>query len=332
MRGLRRLLIVCGVVVASLAGAATMSETFATDPRARGWRTWGDTNLWHWQAASQQLAVTWDSSKSNSFLHVPLGTVLSTGDVFSIAFDLRMNDLAIGTSSNKPYTFQLALGLVNSGELSLTNRFRGLGQFSASSVRNTFEFNYFPDSGFGATFAPTVVSTNARVAFSDNHPLVLTTGDVFRITMSYSNLMLRTTVTRNGLPYGLPPTNSIKNLALATYPDFRVDTLAIINWSDAVQAGSPVYWGSILAHGIVDNLELQLPEPPVRHLDGGLTNGQWRGVFVSRTQWLYALERTTNCVTWQTVSPTNAGTGGPLTLQDSAPPAGVSTYRVRAWK
>lgn len=332
MRGLRSLLIVCGVVVASLAGAATMSETFATDPRARGWRTWGDTNLWHWQAASQQLAVTWDSSKSNSFLHVPLGTVLSTGDVFSIAFDLRMNDLAIGTSSNKPYTFQLALGLVNSAELPLTNRFRGAGQSATYGVRNTVEFDYFPDSGFGATFAPTVISSNNRVAFSDNHPLVLTTGDVFRITMSYSNLMLRTTVTRNGLPYGLPPTNSIKNLALATYPDFRVDTLAIINWSDAVQVGPPANWGSILAHGVVDNLVLTLPEAPVGQFVGGPTNGVWRGMFVSRTQWLYALERTTNCVTWQTVSPTNAGTGGPLMLQDSAPPAGLSTYRVRAWK
>lgn len=312
--------------------AAVITEDFSNAPRARGWKTFGDTNLFQWDAANQQLQVTWDSSRTNSFFHLPLRTLVSTSDQFSVAFDLRMSDITIGTSSNKPYTFQIALGLINSISATNPNAFRGAGQSTTYGVRNTVEFDYFPDSGFGATFAPTVISTNNRVAFSDNHPLTLTTGDLFRITMSYSNLVLRTQVTRNGVPYGLPPTNSLKDLALASYPDFRVDSLAIINWNDAVQAGSPQYWGSILAHGAVDNIVVTLPDPPVSQLMGAKSNSTWRTTFTAKTNWLYALERTTNFNAWATVSPTNSGANGSLTLQDLNPPSGGASYRVRAWK
>ena len=312
--------------------AAVISENFSTNPRARGWKNFGDTNLFRWNATNQNLEVTWDSARTNSFFQLPLRTIFSTGDQFSIAFDLRMSDIAIGTSSNKPYTFQIALGFVNSVSATNPNAFRGAGQSATYGVRNTVEFDYFPDSGFGATFAPTVISTNNRVAFSDNHPLVLTTGDLFRVTMSYSNLVLRTQVTRNGSPYGLPPTNSIKDLALAAYPDFRVDTLAIINWSDAVQAGSTQFWGSILAHGVVDNFLVTVPDPPVANFVGTKSNSTWRATFTTKTNWFYALERTLNFATWTNASPTNSGTGGTLVLQDTNAPASEAFYRVRAWK
>ena len=243
-----------------------------------------------------------------------------------------MSDIAIGTSSNKPYTFQLALGFVNSVSATNPSAFRGAGQSATYGVRNTVEFDYFPDSGFGATFAPTVISTNNRVAFSDNHPLVLTTGDLFRVTMSYSNLVLRTQVTRNGSPYGLPPTNYIKDLALAAYPDFRVDTLAIINWSDFIQAGSTQFWGSILAHGVVDNFIVTVPDPPVGNFVGTKSTATWRATFTTKTNWLYSLERTLDFTTWTSASPTNSGTGGMLLLQDTNSTAGEAFYRVRAWK
>lgn len=312
--------------------AAVISENFSTDPRARGWEISGDTNLFRWNATNQNLEVTWDSSRTNSFFHLPLRTIVSTSDQFSIAFDLRMSDIAIGTSSNKPYTFQLALGFVNSVSATNPNSFRGAGQNATYGVRNAVEFDYFPDSGFGATFAPTVISTNNRVAFSDNHPLVLTTGDLFRVTMIYSNLVLRTQVTRNGSSYGLPPTNYIKDLALAAYPDFRVDTLAVINWSDAVQAGAPQFWGSILAHGVVDNVAVTVPDSPVGNFTGTKSNATWRASFTTKTNWFYALERTADFTTWIGASPTNSGNGGTLVLQDTNATTGESFYRVRAIK
>jgi hypothetical protein len=320
------------MAVACFARAAVITEDFSGDPRERGWKTFGDTNLFRWNATNQNLEATWNSSRTNSFFHLPLRTIVSTSDAFSIAFDLRMNDIAIGTSSNKPYTFQLALGFVNSVGMTNPNTFRGAGQSPTYGVKNTVEFDYFPDSGFGATFAPTVISTNNRVAFSDNHPLVLTTGDLFHVAMSYSNLVLRTAITRNGLPYGKPPSNYIADLSLAAYPDFRVDSLALINWNDAIQVGSTQYWGSILAHGIVDNFLVTMPDPPVSNFAGAGSNTVWRATFISRTNWFYALERTTNLAAWSSVSPTNAGTGGAMLLQDNNAVSSGGFYRVKATK
>ncbi len=324
------------MVAASLVEAATFSENFASDPRARGWKVFGDTNLFRWNVMNQNLEMTWDSSRTNSYFHRPLGTIVSTGDNFSIAFDLRVSDIAIGTSSNKPYTFQLALGFLNYSSATNSNYFRGTGQSSTYGVRNTVEFDYFPDSGFGATFAPTMIASNPIVAFSDNHPLVLTTNDLFHIAMSYtaSNRTLRTVATRNGAPFGKPPLNALDDLALSATPafkDFRVDSLAVINWSDLVQAGSPQYWGSILAHGTVDNFVVTVPDPPVSNFTGTKSNATWRATFGTQVNWFYALERSADFATWSVTSPTNSGTGGTLVLQDTNA-AASAFYRVKAMK
>src|SRR5882672_10767691 len=101
------------MAVACSTHAAAISETFSTDPLARGWKIFGDTNLFRWNAMNQNLEVTWDSSHTNSFFRLPLGTIVSSNDDFSISFDLRVRDIAIGASSNKPDTFQIALGFVN---------------------------------------------------------------------------------------------------------------------------------------------------------------------------------------------------------------------------
>jgi hypothetical protein len=321
------------MVVACLARAAVISEDFSADPRARGWKVFGDTNLFHWNATNQNLEITWDSSHTNSFFQFPLGTIVSSNDDFSIAFDLRMSDIAIGTSSNKPDTFQIVLGFVNSVNATNPNAFRGAGQSSTAGVKNTVEFDYFPNSGFGETFAPTLISSNNRIAFSDNHPLVLTTNDLFHIAMSYaaSTQTLKTSMTRNGLPYGLPPGNSIKDLALSTYPDFRVDSFALINWSDAIQTGPTQYWGSILAHGVVDNFLVTVPEGPVSNFTGMKSNSIWRATFNGKMNWFYSLERSFDFVSWSAVSPTNNGTGGAVVLQDTNAGA-AAFYRVKAQK
>jgi hypothetical protein len=331
MSGLAPALIIGLMAAACCTRAAVINENFSSDPRARGWKTIGDTNLFRWNATNQNLEVTWNSSRPNSFFHLPLGTIVSSNDNFSIAFDLRVRDIAIGTSSNKLYTFQIALGFVNSVNATNTNSFRGTGQNNTYGVKNTIEFDYFPDSGYGATFAPTMISSNNRIAFSDNHPLVLTTNDLFQITMSYvaSNQLLRTSVMRNGAPYGLPPTNSIHDLLLGSYPDFRVDEFALINWSDAIQAGSTQYWGSILAHGTVDNFLVSVPDAPVSNLIGSKSNSTWRATFATKTNWFYSLERTLDFAVWSVASQTNTGTGGTLVLQDTNA-AARAFYRVKA--
>jgi hypothetical protein len=310
--------------------AATIEETFATDPFTRGWRAFGDASLFQWNAANQNLEVTWDSSRTNSYFHLPLGTVLSRGDDFSLTFDLRLGDIVIGTSPDKPFNFQIALGFLRWTNATATNFFRGAG-VSAVGPRNLVEFNYFPDSGFGATFAPTIATTNNQIFYSHNYPLELTTGDLYRITLTFlaSNRVLRTAVLRNGVPYSTGTSNTLRDVVLTNVHDFRVDTLAVMSYSDAVQVGPRTWWGSVLAHGTVDNLSLTLPAPPVQNL--ALASAvPARVQFLSRTNWQYQLERSTNLMEWQPASATVPGTGATLTLQDTNTTTPQAYYRVRA--
>jgi hypothetical protein len=249
----RLFLLSLALVFASPCGAAALSESFATDPAERGWRVFGDASLFTWNATNQNLEVTWDSSRTNSFYCLPLGTVLAKSDDFSLSFDLRLSEIRIGTTPGKSNEFEIAIGLLQYCSATNTNFFRGAGVSAAYGIRNVIEFDYFPDAGFGDTWATTVVSSNNVFAFAHNFPLALSTGDWFRITMAYtaSNQLLRSTALKNGAPFG-----PLAEVSLATKPDFRVDTVAVISYSDAVQSGLPAFHGSVFAQGAVDNVSV----------------------------------------------------------------------------
>src|SRR5436190_4797733 len=105
-----RLCIVILTTAALPGGAAVFQENFATDPFARGWRTFGDSSLFNWNVANQNLEVTWDSSHTNSFFHLPLGTIVTKSDDFSFSFDVRLSDIRLGVTPGKTNEFQIAAG------------------------------------------------------------------------------------------------------------------------------------------------------------------------------------------------------------------------------
>src|ERR1700742_4573962 len=76
----------------SVAMATTNTEDFASDPSQNGWKTFGASNLFQWDSTNQNLAVTWDSSQTNSYFYRPLGTILAVDDDFSVEFDLNLTD------------------------------------------------------------------------------------------------------------------------------------------------------------------------------------------------------------------------------------------------
>lgn len=302
--------------------AGTILQDFSSNPALAGWQTFGDTNLFSWDGANQNLRVTWDSSQPNSYFYHPLGTILARDDDFTIAFDLRLDDIGVGMNSNKLYAFELAIGLLNLGEATRTNFLRGTGTDSPDLV----ELDYFRDAGFGATFWPQLVSSNSVFNYngaSDYTLLELTTGDLFHVVMTYSasNSTLATTLTRNGAPYG--PVNSVP--LNTTFSDFRVDTFSISSYSDAGDD-----YDSVLAHGVVDNVAVTTPPPPVANLTGGLNGSVWQVRFDSRNSWQYTLERTEDFASWSAVSPSVNGNDGLLSLEDSNPPRSHAFYRVRA--
>jgi hypothetical protein len=310
------------VLFTAAAHAGTVRESFAADPLQNGWRTHGDANLFQWDATNQVLRVTWDSSKTNSYFYYPLGTILDREDNFNVAFDLRLDDIGPGAHTN---TFQIAVGLLNLGEAAGTNFLRGTGYNSPDLV----EFDYFWNSGFGATVWPTMIDTNSGFNYTgsgDYGLWALTNGDWHHLEMNYtaSNQTLVTAVTNLANHSGLLLTQPL----VSSFPDFRVTALSISSYSEAGQ--DPAYAGSVLAHGAIDNVVATVPPPPIQNLTGGFTNGRWTMQFIERTNWLYTLERSADFRSWTPVSPTAAGVAGAGVLSDTNPPAGNVFYRVRA--
>src|SRR5437868_13489889 len=107
-----RILVAVLALNATCLCAAVFTEDFSTDPPAREWQVFGDSSLFVYDAAEQNLKVTWDSAKPNSYYWLPLGTIGHRQDDISIALDLTLTDLIAGVNSNKPSTFQLAFGFL----------------------------------------------------------------------------------------------------------------------------------------------------------------------------------------------------------------------------
>jgi hypothetical protein len=305
--------------------AAIIEEDFSTDPAARGWKAVGNTNLFSWDATNHYLSVTWDSSQTNSYFYHPLGTILGKEDDFALEFDLRLSDIATNAKSGP---FEIAIGFLNLANATSSNFWRGTGSDPLHGPKNLVEFDYFPAgfyAGFGdvaPSISPTLIS--ADNGFASGFDLVeMTTNDVFHIALNYSALSqtLRTAITRNGIAFG-----PVDDVPLGTnFTDFRVDTIAIDDYSDVGDD-----YDSVLAHGTVDNLKITLPLPPVAEVAGGFSNQVWTVQLVSSTNWLYTLERTSDFQSWTAASSTVSGNGTNLVLIETNVPAVAGFYRVRA--
>ena len=323
-----RLLAFAGVFIfcATHCDATTITENFSIDPLQSGWRIFGDINLFQWDFKNQNLAVTWDSSQTNSYFYHPFGTILARDDDFSLAFDLRLDHIGPGADTNKPFSFELAVGFLNLNQATQTNFLRGTGFSSPDLV----ELDYFWDSGFGATVWPTFVGTNSDYNYngsSDYAIFGLIPGDWYHVMMNYtaSNQTLVTTLRNFEQTSGATLTQPLNDF----FSDYRVDAVSISSYSDAGQ--DPAYGeGSILAHGAVDNFAIAVPPPPVQNFSGAFSNGVWRVQFLSRSNWLYTLERAADLQSWTNVSPATAGNGTVVFLQDADAASNKAFYRVRA--
>ena len=312
-------------VVAFLLGclelrAGTFSENFASDPFQNGWKAFGDTNLFQWDSTNHNLAVTWDSSQSNSYCYHPLGTTLGKADAFTVDFDIELNSL------EWTKTFQLAVGLLNISAAMDPGFSRALG-FSP----DVFEFNYFPDSsdGFGdPNIAGSMTDGTGDVTSFPNFYFIYDTlpmnlGTNYHVTLTHAAGAgwISATVLTNGQIYTTMPF-----FYSGPIGEFRLDTLSINSYSGAGQ--DPSFAGSILAHGTVDNFVVTLP-PSVRNLAGGFTNGVWQTQFNTYSSAHYTLQRSTNMISWSDATDSVAGTGGIVTLSDTNAVADKAFYRVR---
>ncbi len=330
------------LAIASLSSAAvatgnTITETFAVDPLQSGWQIFGDTNLFHWNSTNQNLQVTWDSARTNSYFHQPLGTILARDDDFSIEFDLLLNDIASDTEPGKTGPMQIALGFQNFDGATSTNFMRG----SYGGAPNVVEFDYFPAGfyDFGGIFPVNPTTTPAfisRGGFSyaptsfASYEVEIPTNLWVRVAMNYtaSNQTMTASLSTNGVLLAQLPnlvlTNSSSSGFIAS-DDFRVDTFSIISYSSVGDD-----YDSVLAHGSVDNVSVTVPPPPVQNLSGSFSNGLWQVQFQNRSNWIYTLERTADFQSWAAAADTTSGNGNTLTLTDTNEIVGPAFYRVRA--
>lgn len=309
----------------------TVTQDFSSNPLAQGWKQFGDASLFRWDEANQNLQVTWDSSRSNSYLQLPLGTIMSRSDDFRVELDLLLHDIHGGVDPTKPGPMQLAFGFHNRADAESPNFNRGTGAASPNLV----EFNFFPDTGFGPTIWPAVYSTNSSMNYGGNGDFSifhLPTGTTMHIILEYasSNQTVMTSITTNAMLVG--PVTAARMATNSTgfggpFTQFKVDTLAISSYSDLALPPGP-YAGSLLAHGAIDNLVLTFPAPPIRCEQTALVGGEWTHSFLSRTNWRYSLQATTNLEDWIDVDATHSGTGGPLTFHDPR----ARTFQMRFYR
>jgi hypothetical protein len=198
---------------------------------------------------------------------------------------------------------------------------------------NLVEFDYFPafvDPDFGPspeTVSPTIISKNDNFAYSFN-ALVMTNTHLYYVQMTYTAtnqtlVTLMTDVTAGITNYG--PVADVVITDFSSFSDFRVDTFSISSYSHTEGDGS-----SLLAHGVVDNLSITVPPPPVANVSLAFAAGTWQAHFNSQSNWVYTMERTFDFQNWAAVSATAPGTGAGMSLSDTNAPGAKSFYRVRA--
>ena len=319
--------------------ATTITENFSTDPLQSGWKIHGNTNSFVWNANSNNLAVTWDSRRTNSYFYRPLGTILTRDDDYSISFDLNLSDIAAGIEPFKTGPLQIALGFVKFSVVSDTSFGRGI----YGSAPNIAEFNYYADgfydfgefgifSSSSATFPSFISGVDsfdycpANISAFNN---VLPTNQTVQISLVFtaSNQTAVLNITADGTPVGSLPALVLDAAhGFKTNDNFYADTFSISSYSSFGD-----YYDSVLAHGTVSNLVVTVPPPPVQNLAIDFSDGQWRANFICQNKWLYALESSTNLINWTQIDSQNSTNANvPMTLTDTNAPGSKAFYRIRA--
>ena len=292
---------------------------FDRDPVKCGWQVVGDDSPAIWSAAESQLQMTWDSEKSNRFFLLPLNTSLNKSDDFQIYFELTLASMEVESDDSLQYAFEISLGLVNIENLSDPDFIRGTGDQSPDLV----EFDYFPDTGFGATVSP-AISPGSGVLRPSFTVIEMTVADTYSVAMNYiaSQKRLDMVMTRNGRSFG-----PIAPIRLQDgFTDFRVDAFALSSYQDHSSRGS------VLAQGSIERVVLVTPPLPVRDLRGEFSeHGRWRVSFFSSEGWAYLLQRSPDMKDWVAVADITQGGGGELMIEENEAFAGpLAFYRIKA--
>jgi len=291
-------------------------DDFSVDPLANGWAVHGDESLFKWDGVAKALTVTWDSERPNSLFHRPLGLTLTEADAFAFVFDITLDSAKAGHRDGQPYTFEVALGLLNTALAKGDGFKRGTGTDSPNIV----EWDYFPDTGFGATISPAIASANSRFAAGFTFPAEMGPGKTYSVRMEYdpSAREVRTAMLENGEDWKV-----IKTVALPEgFDGFAVDAFSISSYT---AKGSK---SSLLATGSVDNLAIAVGRSQSRIVNARIVDGEWSAQAFDVESTEHLLERSVDLSEWQPVENGVQPDGFYFRLIDKFSPESGGFYRL----
>ena len=292
------------------------AEGFSVDPLVSSWVVHGDESLFEWNAEAGVLAVTWNSEKPNSSFYRPLGLVLTEADAFAFTFDIALDEVKVGHLDGQPYTFEVAVGLVDIESAKGDGLSRGTG----SDSPNLVEWNYFPDTGFGATVSPAIASGKSQFAAGFTFPAALAAGEKYSVRMEYDpgERTLKTFMLENSKAW-----KGIQSVKLQDdFSGFAVDAFSISSYT---AKGTE---SSLFASGTVDNLAIAVDRSQPRIVGARLIDGQWRARTFGFATADYLLERSADLHDWQPVGNGVRSDGFYLRLIDEQSPDGGGFYRM----
>ena len=264
-------------------------ESFATDPLANGWVLHGDESLFEWDAETGTLEVAWDSEKPNSYFYRPLGQSLTEKDSFAFTFQLTLDEVKAGHLDGQPYTFEVAIGLLNLEAAKEGGLMRGTGTDSPNLV----EWDYFPDTGFGATVSPALASSKSEFSAGFTFPAELTKGKVYTVRMEYdgSTGVLKSEMLDDGKPWKSIAEVKRKN----AHAGFLIDAFSISNYT---AKGSE---SSLFATGTIDELAIATSRSGPSLVDVNLDDGRWRARAFVVTPDDWQLQRSGDLLNWKSL-------------------------------
>ena len=280
------LAIVFITIESSLSANNLHFETFDSDPLTKGWSVHGDKSLFEWDEDSESLRVKWDTERPNSFFYKPLGRVLTESNSFAFTFQITLDSVKAGYLEGKPYTFQVALGLLNISSAIDKNFNRGTG----SDSPNLVEWDYFPDTGFGATVSPAVASDKSEFSAGFTFPAELLIGKTYSIKLIYNSeeRVLKTEMLEDGKSWANIQTVEISS----DFSGFFVDTFSISNFS-AKDSES-----SLLAIGTVDEVALVTSDTLPKLFGVKINGSQWEAKSFLIEPEIWKVESSNDVLNW----------------------------------
>ena len=280
------LAIVFITIESSLSANNLHFETFDSDPLTKGWSVHGDKSLFEWDEDSESLRVKWDTERPSSFFYKPLGRVLTESNSFAFTFQITLDSVKAGYLEGKPYTFQVALGLLNISSAIDKNFNRGTG----SDSPNLVEWDYFPDTGFGATVSPAVASDKSEFSAGFTFPAELLIGKTYSIKLIYNSeeRVLKTEMLEDGKSWETIQTVEISS----DFSGFFVDTFSISNFS-AKDSES-----SLLAIGIVDEVALVTSDTLPKLFGVKINGSQWEAKSFLIEPEIWKVETSNDVLNW----------------------------------